>query len=80
MLLSNAPEVVQKLREEHTKVFHKDFNQTMDLLLESPTKLEELEYTAAVIKETLRLFPVGYSAREADPGQVTVPNLESHAC
>jgi cytochrome P450 len=68
MLLSKAPEVVQKLREEHTRVFDKDFKKTIDIVLESPAKLEELEYTAAVIRETLRLFPVGFSLREAEPG------------
>jgi cytochrome P450 len=68
MLLSKAPEVVAKLREEHTKVFDKDFNKTIEKVVESPAKLEELEYTAAVIKETLRLFPVGFSVREAEPG------------
>lgn len=70
MLLAKTPEVVQKLREEHTRVFDKDFKETMGLVLESPAKLEELEYTAAVIKETLRLFPVGFGVREAEAGQV----------
>jgi cytochrome P450 len=68
MLLSKAPEVVAKLREEHTKVFDNDFNKTIEKVVESPAKLEELEYTTAVIKETLRLFPVGFSVREAEPG------------
>ena len=68
MLLSKAPEVVKKLREEHTRVFDEDFDQTINMLVESPAKLEELEYTAAVIKETLRLFPIGFGTREADPG------------
>ena len=70
-MLSKAPEVVKRLRDEHTKVFDKDFNKTIETVLESPAKLEELEYTTAVIKETLRLFPIGFSIREAQPGQVT---------
>ena len=66
MLLSKSPEVVKKLREEHSRVFHEDFTETLNILRDSPQKLDELEYTTAVIKETLRLFPVGFSVREAD--------------
>lgn len=67
MLLSKHPEILQKLREEHTRVFHEDFTSTINLLQDSPSKLNDLEYTTAVIKETLRLFPVGFSVREAAP-------------
>lgn len=72
MLLSKAPGVVEKLKVEHNRVFDKDFNHTIEILLEAPTKLDELDYTAAVIKETLRLFPVGFGVREADPGSVSL--------
>ena len=68
MLLSKAPAVLQKLRDEHSSVFHPDFNITLDILLNSPQKLNELEYTEAVIKETLRLFPVGFGIKEAPTG------------
>lgn len=64
MLLSKSPEVVQKLREEHSEVFHSDFTETVRILRESPQKLNELKYTTAVITETLRLFPVGFGVRE----------------
>ena len=68
MLLSKSPKVVEKLREEHAKVFHEEFAKSLDMLRDTPQKLSELEYTAAVIKETLRLFPVGYGPREAVQG------------
>lgn len=68
MLLAKAPEIVEKLRDEHTKVFHQNFDETVKIVLEAPEKLDELVYTAAVIKETLRLFPVGFNVRAASPG------------
>jgi cytochrome P450 len=68
MLLSKHPEAVQKLREEHNRVFHANFAETIDILLDSPQKTSELEYTTAVIKETLRLFPVGFGVRKAEHG------------
>ncbi|KAG0646995.1 Cytochrome P450 monooxygenase aflN [Hyphodiscus hymeniophilus] len=68
MLLSKNPKVLQKLRDEHTRVFHSDPTESINILQDSPAKLNELEYTTAVIKETLRLFPVGFMVREAEPG------------
>lgn len=68
MLLSKHPEVVQKLREEHSKVFAPSFERTTEILSENPHKLNELYYTTAVIRETLRLFPVGFGVKVAAPG------------
>jgi cytochrome P450 len=68
MLLSKNPDVVQKLREEHDEVFGSDLQQTLAIINETPYKTNELEYTTAVIKETLRLFPVGFGVRQADQG------------
>jgi len=68
MLLSKNPEVVQKLREEHDKVFNPDLNETLNILNDTSYKTNDLDYTTAVIKETLRLFPVGFGVRQADKG------------
>lgn len=68
MLLSKSPEVVEKLREEHTRVFASSFEETISILQANPSKLDELDYTTAVILETLRLFPVGFGVREAADG------------
>jgi cytochrome P450 len=65
MLLSKSPKVLAKLREEHTHVFHSSFDETLEMVQAKPSKLDELDYTTAVIRETLRLFPVGFGVRKA---------------
>ncbi|KAF2993930.1 hypothetical protein E8E14_001663 [Neopestalotiopsis sp. 37M] len=70
MLLSKNPEVVQKLRDEHDAVLGKSTAETLSLLESDPSKLNDLEYTSAVIKETLRLFPVGFGIRQAPAGSI----------
>ncbi|CAI6100040.1 unnamed protein product [Clonostachys chloroleuca] len=67
MLLSAFPEVLRKLREEHDRVFDTDFDRTLELLHENPSLIKSLHYTTAVIHETLRLFPIGMTARKAPP-------------
>jgi cytochrome P450 len=69
-LLATHPEVLEKVREEHTRVFGKGFERTVELLHEQPSILNSLEYTTAVINETLRLFPVGMVGRGA-PENIT---------
>jgi cytochrome P450 len=66
-MLAAHPDAVRKLREEHTRVFG-DKEATGQVLKENPYKLNDLHYTTAVIKETLRLFPIGFSPRTARPG------------
>ncbi|KAF9873422.1 hypothetical protein CkaCkLH20_09235 [Colletotrichum karsti] len=68
MLLSLNPDAMRRLREEHDAVFPAGLNESADLLRTEPSKTNELEYTTAVIKETLRMFPVGFTTRAAPPG------------
>ncbi|KAK5997926.1 Cytochrome P450 monooxygenase acrF-like protein [Cladobotryum mycophilum] len=68
MLLSKAPHVVDKIRQEHDTVFGPSIDLTFEKLVEAPELLQSLPYTDAVIKETLRLFPVGFGSKEAGPG------------
>lgn len=74
MLLSKNPKCLAKLRAEHDRIFAPSHGQTVAILTESPHKLAELEYTQAVISETLRLFPVGGSLREGRPGATLTHN------
>ncbi|KAI5459234.1 cytochrome P450 [Mariannaea sp. PMI_226] len=74
MLLSKSPHIAEKMRQEHNEQFDPDFQKTMDLIVASPEKLQSIPYTEAVIKETLRLFPVGFGVKEAAPGGTLMYN------
>lgn len=67
-LLSKNPNALQTLRDEHEKVFGKDRSQLPTLLREQPQLLNQLPYTTAVLKETMRLFPPAGAFRAGDPG------------
>lgn len=68
MLLGMHPEALQRMCDEHDRVFGTTAPETLSLLETNPSKTNELEYTNAVIKETLRLFNVGLSVRAAPEG------------
>ena len=68
MLLSKHPDAVAKLRKEHTAVLADSHEGTVENLLAAPENLQNIPYTEAVIKEALRLFPVGFGVRVAPPG------------
>ncbi len=69
MMLGLHPEVLQRLRQEHDQVFAPSLTATRKILQDNPAKTNELEYTSAVIMETLRIFPVGFSIRESPPNE-----------
>ena len=77
MLLSKSPDVVAKMREEHTRVFDSSYDETIEILQDSPSKLDELKYTTAVINEALRLFPVGFGVREAAEGYTPLDHMKT---
>lgn len=66
MLLSMHSKVVQCLREEHDRVFTPSIDTTIHLLQKFPHKINDLEYTNNVLKEVLRLYPVGGTVRAED--------------
>ncbi|KAL7786304.1 cytochrome P450 [Trichoderma ceciliae] len=70
MLLGAFPDKLQKLREEHDRVFDKDHDKTVEMLREQPGLIKDLAYTTAVINETLRMFPIGFSIRSS-PSDIT---------
>ena len=63
MLLSTHPEIVWKLREEHDRVFAPGIDTSYNILCYEPYRLNKLEYTTNVLKEVLRMYPVGCTAR-----------------
>ncbi|KAH7014195.1 cytochrome P450 [Microdochium trichocladiopsis] len=78
LLLQAHPEILEKLRAEHDRVFGKDLDTTVAKLLKDPGLLNSLPYTTAVIQETLRLFPIAFSVRQAPPElkSITINNQE----
>ncbi|XDG04948.1 hypothetical protein ABKA04_004563 [Annulohypoxylon sp. FPYF3050] len=67
-LLQCHPEAMAKLRAEHDAVFGNDITKTSNLMREKPHLLNQLPYTTAVIKESLRLFPPASAMRGGQPG------------
>jgi hypothetical protein len=67
-LLNKNPDTLKKLREEHDSVLGSNPEEAGDAITENPQTLNELPYTAAVIKEAMRLFPPASGAREGVDG------------
>lgn len=53
----------KSVREEHTRVLGSDLAERIRKLKEEPYLLKQLPYSTAVLKETMRLYPVASSLR-----------------
>lgn len=67
-LLSKSPEALAKIRAEHDAIFGKSVDEAGEKICGSPHLLNQLPYTVAVIKETLRLYPPASTLRAGAAG------------
>lgn len=67
-LLSTHPAVLDRVRDEHDRTLGSSLDQKVQKLKEEPYVLNQLPYSLAVCKETLRLFPTASTLRAGEPG------------
>lgn len=66
-LLSKHPACLEQIRQEHERILG-PVDAAAETIRRDPYILNKLEYTNAVVKETLRLFPAASGPRRGEPG------------
>lgn len=69
-LLSKHPSALQRIRSEHDLIFGQDPSLTASKIKSNPHILHKLDYTLAVLKETLRLYPAASAPRAGSPDTI----------
>lgn len=76
--LQDNPKSLEHLRAEHDSILGPDPQSVAQVLTENPHLIHSLPYTLAVIKETLRLYPIASTVREGTPDCVLSPRGDSN--
>ena len=74
-LLSKNQKALSRICSEHDAVYGKDRSSISSRLTQEPQLANDLPYTTAVIKETLRLFPPASASRQGSPGVDVVDDI-----
>ena len=69
--LQDNPDCMARVRAEHDEVLGPDPDKAAEILRESPQLLNSMPYTQAVVRETLRMYPLTFAIREGSPGTST---------